>query len=213
MPLLPAVFFAMRLSGKGWENNMKKTYETASDEELVARYQSGEFEIASFLLKKHQPLIEKCTHDLFLKGAEHDDLVQEGRIGLLQAMEKYDPSYGAKFTTYASLIVRGSMIHAVEKANTLYNSLLNSSLPLTEETDRKIDARNESPENEYLDNENAREFYHRLNSSLSPFEKEVLQLLISGLSPTRIASLIGCSAKKIYNTLYRLRNKAQMLVK
>ena len=91
-----------------------QSYQNMSDEELIAALRSGEKEITDYLMDKYKSLVKKKAKALYLIGGETDDLIQEGMIGLFQAVRDYQPDKNTLFSTFANLCVVRQLCKAIE---------------------------------------------------------------------------------------------------
>ena len=82
---------------------MVKDYDTCTDEELIARLRAGEREITDYLIDKYKSLVRTRARALYLVGGDHEDLIQEGMLGLFKAVRDYKPGKEASFATFAGL--------------------------------------------------------------------------------------------------------------
>ena len=76
---------------------MVKDYDTCTDEELIARLRAGEREITDYLIDKYKSLVRTRARALYLVGGDHEDLIQEGMLGLFKAVRDYKPGRGKSF--------------------------------------------------------------------------------------------------------------------
>ena len=86
---------------KDTRDMMVKDYDTCTDEELIARLRAGEREITDYLIDKYKSLVRTRARALYLVGGDHEDLIQEGMLGLFKAVRDYKPGKEASFATYA----------------------------------------------------------------------------------------------------------------
>lgn len=184
---------------------------SVSDENLILSCRAGEMSAFTEIFERYTPMIMKLEKKYYLSDGDSDDLIQEGRIGLFKAIEHYDASFGAKFSTYAYSSIQSEMQHAVERSNRLYNLMLNESVPITDIDEETISGTAESPEEIVLSHENFTSFYNKLKKTLSEFENEVLERYIDGYSTKQIASILDKDTKSIANTVSRIRKKAKNL--
>ena len=84
----------------GWQLDKYNSY---TDEALITMYRQGDMDIMEYLLEKYKPLVLKKTNKLFLIGAETEDLIQEGMVGLFKAIRDYRDDHDASFYTVADL--------------------------------------------------------------------------------------------------------------
>lgn len=195
---------------------MKEIYKSLDDEELLVRYMDGETDVADFLMEKYKYLVRLQAGNMFLLGADHEDLLQEGMIGLFKAIRDYEPGKEASFATFARLCISRQIFTAIEASNRHKHAPLNSYLSLSEqESEQGKEARErlakmtaiESPETLMIDRENMEQLEERLREELSRFELQVLNLYYIGMSTREIAELLNRTEKATDNALQRLKNK------
>ncbi len=183
-------------------------YAAVADEALIARLRGGEQEIMEYLLDKYKYLVRSCAHQMFLKGGDSDDLMQEGMIGLFKAIRDYQPE-GGSFSAFARLCIRRQLYTAIERANRKKHGPLNHYESLQGEM--KEPGHQPSPEDILIDQETGRQFEQKLWDALSSFETEVLQRYLTGMGYREIAAAMGREPKTVDNAIQRIRTKAQRL--
>ena len=99
-------------------------YTSYSDDELIEMINSGDEDAEEYLIKKYLPLVKKEVRFLYLAGAEIEDLLQEGMIGLFHAIRKYDTTKSG-FSTFATLCVRSQIQTAITRSNRQKHAPLN----------------------------------------------------------------------------------------
>ena len=195
---------------------MKELYKTLSDEELIARYMDGDSTVVDFLMDKYKYLVRIQAGNMFLLGADHEDLLQEGMIGLFKAIRDYDPGRDASFQTFAKLCISRQIFTAIEASNRHKHAPLNYYTSLSaEDSEQYKEARErlismttiESPETMMIDKENMAQLEEMLREELSPLEKQVLDLYFIGMSTREIAAILGRTEKATDNALQRLKSK------
>ena len=203
---------------------VKAPYQEQTDEELIARIRSGETGVTEYLLEKYKPLVKKQARTMYLMGGENEDLIQEGMIGLFKAVRDYDCGRDASFYTFADLCISRQMYTAVQASKRLKHSPLNSYVSLYERSSEGTDneeknliealaARTQmSPEELFLDKERVEDLERAIETELSSFEKQVLDLYLTGMSYTQIAKVLGRDEKSTDNALQRLKSKIRRLV-
>lgn len=182
-----------------------------SDEELVKLAKCGDQRAEEMLAIRFGWLVRMCARPLFLMGGDSEDLVQEGMIGLIIAIREYNPQRKTSFRTFAEVCVRNRLHSAVKAASRDKHAPLNRSVSfdsifLTEEENGNIDACD--PESLFIQQENLRERMSQIYCQLSPLETRILQLYLSGLSYSEIASTCRRSIKSVDNAVQRVRRKA-----
>ena len=96
---------------------MKKDYENIPDEELIVRLRDGEEHIIDFIMEKYKDLVKNKGRSMHILGADAEDLIQEGMIGLFKAIRDYDSGRDASFFTFADLCISRQMYTAVQASN------------------------------------------------------------------------------------------------
>lgn len=193
-----------------------------SEEELVALSQQGDHEATNLLLEKYKPMVRGKANTLFLMGADAEDLIQEGMIGLFLALREYDSKREASFRTFANICVAGQMHHAITAASRDKHKPLNKALSLdVEQYGGEGDTLEEflmgmdekDPENLYIDQENVASLMARIRGVLSKLEWEVFTLYINGENYRSIAQKLGKSDKSVDNALNRIKKKVKRACK
>ena len=203
--------------------SMKK-YEEYQDEELIRRLRDGDGSVMDYLMEKYKDLVRRKARLMYLPGADQEDLIQEGMIGLFKAVRDYDCGRDASFYTFADLCISRQMYTAVQASKRLKHSPLNSYVSLYERSSEGTDneeknliealaARTQmSPEELFLDKERVEDLERAIETELSSFEKQVLDLYLTGMSYTQIAKVLGRDEKSTDNALQRLKSKIRRLV-
>ena len=196
---------------KDTRDMMVKDYDTCTDEELIARLRAGEREITDYLIDKYKSLVRTRARALYLVGGDHEDLIQEGRLGRFKAVRDYKPGKEASFATFAGLCIDRQMYSAVASSQRQKHQPLNSfvslSEPVSEQELRLVDE--ETPEEIMISRENVIGMHERIKERLSKFEYQVLELYLKGYDYTQIAEKLGKQPKAIDNALQRIRSKVR----
>ena len=191
-----------------------------SDEELVKLIREKNDENAlEFLLKKYKDTVNMKVGKYFIIGAEKEDMVQEGMIGLYKAIKNYDMDKQSAFKSFANMCIERQMITAIKTSNRQKHIPLNSYLSLNlsagdDETDGKdlLDIFDANLVEDPLDTVTKREYYHfienTIDKSLSDFEKKVLRRFLDGESYEKIAMKLDTPVKSVDNAIQRIRKKA-----
>ena len=196
---------------------MKEDYRQYSDEELLQRLRDGESSITDYIMDKYKGLVRNKARSMYILGADNDDLIQEGMIGLFKALRDYDSGRDASFATFADLCVSRQMYTAVQASRRQKHIPLNTYVSLSggqsqdsEEGEMAgvLAARFEqSPEDLVIDRENVDRLEKIIAKELSAFEKQVLDLYLTGMGYQQIARVLGRDEKSTDNALQRLKNK------
>ncbi len=201
------------------------SYESKTDEELIILIRSNDHTAMEFVLNKYKNLVRSRARTLFLTGADKEDLIQEGMIGLYKAIRDYNPEKNASFTAFAELCINRQMYSAIKGSNTKKNQPLNNyvsfdSMQGIENEGNGIEhifgiipKKNDNPEQLVLDKEAADVLEYTLVGQLSKMEREVLFYYMKDYNYTRIAEALGKEPKAIDNALQRIKKKLTSVVK
>ena len=198
----------------------KHDYDSMQDEEIVAIAQSeGEGEALEYLLNKYKNFVRAKARSYFLIGADHEDIVQEGMIGLYKAIRDYRGDRSAPFHAFAELCITRQIITAIKTATRQKHIPLNSYVSLNrpiyeEDPDRTLlDVITEevpsNPESMLIDREDLSSIEGRIGEMLSDLEKEVLIRYVEGKSYVEIAEEMNRHVKSIDNALQRVKRKLE----
>lgn len=192
-------------------------YEKLADEELAELSASGDRRATEYILTKYKNLVKSRAKAYFLAGADRDDIVQEGMIGLFKAVRDFDVTKQASFRTFAELCIKRQIISAVKASNRQKHMPLNSYVSLSEPlfddnpdkslVDMMVEQADINPEEMLLRREKAEMINAEIADKLSPLEQSVLSLYVSGLDYREIADRLDRTPKSIDNALQRIKNK------
>ena len=200
---------------------MSALYADYSDEELIGLLREGRRDITDYIMEKYKGMVKAKARSMFLLGGDSDDLIQEGMIGLFKAVRDYDSGRDASFSTFAELCVSRQMYTAVQASTRKKHMPLNTYISLygaqgeVEEAElmNAIPADSEkSPEELFIDRENVEVLERTIEKELSAFEKQVLDLYITGMRTAQIARVLGRDAKSTDNALSRIRSKLRKAI-
>ncbi|MGO4995405.1 sigma-70 family RNA polymerase sigma factor [Jeotgalibaca porci] len=179
-----------------------------SIEEMVAAMKEGQIEYFEPLFYRFTPLIKKYMKDYFLEYVEFEDLMQEARLVMLDAVERYDSEKGMRFSGYYRLVLQHHIYGIIRKENAYRRKSDRRAVSFDQllETSHSVQMKFvdfQTPE--YL--LTLRESYEDYGALLSSFEKEVYLLFIRGLSIKSIASNLNVEYVSVKNALERCRQK------
>lgn len=174
-----------------------------SDETLCMLAASGDRVAEEVLVMRYHRLVRVCARPFFLAGGDSEDLIQEAMFGLLKAIREFDPARDASFRTFAEVCIRNRIRSAVSAAGGGKHSPLNNSVPM-ESLQVGIVL---GPEDSFIHREEGVERLQRLQERLSPLERQILSLYLTGLSYQEIGAQIGRPAKSVDNAVQRIRRK------
>lgn len=199
-------------------------YAPSTDEELIDRLRGGEESIMDYICDKYKNLVRSKAKSMYILGADAEDLIQEGMIGLFKAVRDYDCGRDASFYTFADLCISRQMYTAVQAAKrqkhiplNSYVSLYANSAEKEEGEERNLlealaDPAELNPEELFLDKERVAYLEAIIENELSSFEKQVLDLYMTGMTYTQIAKVLGRDEKSADNALQRLKAKIRKLL-
>lgn len=178
-----------------------------TDEALLAAARRGDRVAEETLIVRYTRLVRVCARPLFLAGGDSEDLVQEGLLGLLDAIREFDGGRDAGFATFARVCIQNRLRSAVRSAAREKHMALNAAVPLEEREASEGGQEPENPEDVIIAREAWREEMARLGRELSSFEREVLGQYLDGFSYQEIARATGKSPKAVDNAVQRIRRK------
>lgn len=197
-------------------------YGKITDEELIVRLHGGEEAVVDFLMDKYKNLVKSKAKAMFILGADNDDLIQEGMIGLFKAIRDYSEDREASFKTFANLCISRQMYTAVDNSRRKKHSPLNTYISLyssgsgdgeeSEYIDNLISLSERNPEELLIDNERFNDLLTTIMTALSPLEKRVLELNITGMDYAEIAGVLNRNEKSIDNALTRIKSKIKKII-
>ena len=199
-------------------------YEQATDEELIDRLRNGEESIVDYICDKYKNLVRSKAKSMYILGADSEDLIQEGMIGLFKAVRDYDAGRDASFFTFADLCISRQMYTAVQAAKRQKHIPLNTYVSLYGSFSEKEEGEERNllealanptelnPEEMFLDKERVAYLEEVIENELSSFEKQVLDLYLTGMKYTQIAKVLGKDEKSTDNALQRIKNKLKKLI-
>jgi len=199
-------------------------YSVYADEELICRLRDGEEAIMDYIMKKYKNLVRKNARNMYILGAEEQDLIQEGMIGLFYAIKDYDSGRDASFFTFADLCISRRMYKAIEASKREKHTPLNNYVSLYgDNDDNNKDGKSgfiellsagdiSNPENLLIDQENVKQIEKIVEQELSSFEKQVFDLYITGMKYVQIAKVLGRDEKSTDNALQRIKSKLKKAI-
>ncbi len=172
-----------------------------SDEELVVLARDKNDEAFTLLVSRCSGMLRALSAKYCTGSLESEDLVQEGLLGLLSAVQTYKPSAGVAFRTYAYACARNRMVSALRHRDGV------EAEPLDDEDEPLILSNNDDPASLLVRQEELQQLCERLRAGLSPLEYRVLMAHLGGYSYREIAKRLGITEKAVDNARQRLRRK------
>ena len=195
-------------------------YMELSDEEIIAKIKDGDEKALTYLLEKYKELVNMKVGKYFLIGAEREDIVQEGMIGLYKAIKNFNEEKQNSFKSFANICIERQLITAIKTSNRQKHMPLNSYLSLNnaaydkneENSVELIDTFDGKNVEDPLETIMKKEYYENVQTeiekNLSKFEKQVLDRFIKGESYNVLAKKLDTQVKSVDNAIQRIRKKA-----
>ena len=193
------------------------------DNTLVKRAQAGDLAAEEELLRRYKELARHKANMYYMVGADEDDVLQEGMIGLLKAVRQFDPEKDASFRTFAGICVTTQIISAIRTTQREKHKALNTSVSLDTSIGQKQESASgeapmkledtlmaspaDSPEQMLVVQDIMEYILHNDDKVFSEYELQVLTERMQGKSAEQIAELLGRTKKSVDNCLHRARKK------
>ena len=206
-----------------WEDTLSNRFAEMPDEQVVGQAQQGDSLAIEYLLSKYKNFVRSKARSYFLIGADHEDIVQEGMIGLFKAIRDYQVERLSSVRAFAELCITRQIITAIKTATRQKHVPLNSYVSLNkpiyeEESDRTLmdvitEGRSADPEELLIGQESYVSIESQIDEVLSPLERRVLSAYLDGKSYQEIAKMLGRHVKSIDNALQRVKHKLEKLIR
>lgn len=194
-------------------------FEQLSDEQLVGQVHLGNSDALDFLISKYRLFVKSKARSYFLVGADKEDIVQEGMIGLYKAIRDFRGDKLASFRAFAELCITRQIITAIKTATRQKHIPLNSYVSLDkpifdEESERTLmdiitSPVTDNPEHLMINREEYSHLEAKMNEVLSELERQVLTLYLEGQSYNEISEELNRHVKSIDNALQRVKRKLE----
>ncbi len=191
-----------------------------TDEQIISQIEQGNDNALAYLLEKYKDIVNMKVNKYFMIGAEREDVIQEGMIGLFKAIKGFNPEKQSSFKSFANICIERQLITAIKTSNRQKHMPLNSYLSLNtsayenndEDSVELIDTFNNKTIEDPLETIMKKEYYDHIenavNKNLSKFEKQVLDRFLKGESYIKIAQRLETPVKSVDNAIQRIRKKA-----
>lgn len=193
--------------------------EHLTDEEIVTLAKDGDVLALEYLISKYKNFVRAKARTYFLIGADREDIIQEGMIGLYKAIRDYRYDRQASFRAFAEICVTRQIITAIKTATRQKHMPLNSYVSLNkpvyeEESERTLSdvipqGKTGNPEDMFIDQEDYLDIESSMQRILSPLEQDVVNLYLEGKSYVEIAQQLGRQVKSVDNALQRVKRKLE----
>lgn len=204
------------------EQNTSKAYiclEKMSDESIIELIKNGDINAQEYIMDKYKSVVKSKARAYFLIGADREDIIQEGMIGLYKAVRDYQTDRNASFRSFADICINRQMITAVKTATRQKHIPLNSYVSLNKPVfddeaihtymDMLKEYETANPESMFISRENRTYIESNLTKILSVFELKVLSLYLQGKTYAEIGESLNKPEKSIDNALQRVKKKIE----
>lgn len=192
------------------------------DKRMLALIDNGDKQALEDLMNKYHELVKMKSSRFFMYGAENNDIIQEGMIGLYKAIKDFNMQKNISFRTFANLCIERQLITAIKTANRYKHSPLNSAISINYSTNMndeekeiiefmRFDTIDDDPSEIIVKNEYYANVYDAIDRNLSKHEKEVLVQYQKGKSYAEIAEILDCKPKSVDTAMTRIRKKANRI--
>ena len=175
---------------------------------LIKQYREGNESAMGELLEKYKGLVNSIARDFYLKGVDRDDIIQEGMIGLFNAIVTFSLDGDAAFITYAHECVRNRILDCIRNGKRLKNKALSDSVPIRSVED--ADSNGLTPEEIAINTEEIETLKLIIVTSLTNDERKILNMYYDGKSYSQIAEALGKNSKYVDNALQKIRRKIKV---
>ena len=199
---------------------METKYAEYAEEELVKFAQGGDDDAEEFLIRKYKDVVRGKAHLYFMVGADSEDIMQEGMIGIFKAIKGYNDTKSASFRTFAEICINRQIITAIKRATRLKHSPLNTSVSLNRpisETDPLKTLEETLSSNSNTDPEALLLLKEELDyiegngaEIFSDLELRVWNEFLQGKTYLEIAQITGKAPKAIDNAIQRTKRKMEL---
>ncbi len=204
------------------QSKVYTNFEDIPDEQIADLARENDAYAQEYLLNKYKNFVRAKARSYFLIGADREDIVQEGMIGLYKSIRDFKSSKLTSFRAFAELCITRQIITAIKTATRQKHRPLNSYVSLNkpvydEESDRTLidvlsSGKVSNPEDIFIGKEDFSTIETKMTKMLSPLEMKVLQKYIEGKSYQEISAELGRSVKSVDNALQRVKNKIEKLI-
>ncbi len=204
---------------------MKSVYENLKDEELITLLRGGELEVMDYLMDKYKNLVRSRAKSMYILGADTEDLIQEGMIGLFKAVRDYDFGRDAGFYTFAQLCISRQIYTAVQASGRKKHMPLNTYVSFYStaseageegtpvELSNVLSSEEKNPEEALIAQENVEYIEKIIQSELSILERQVMDLYLTEIGTVEISKILGIDEKSADNALQRAKTKIRKAMK
>ena len=182
------------------------------DRDLIHQARGGDREALNALMERYKTMVKAKARGYYIAGADMEDTIQEGMIGLYNAYASYDEDKDASFKTFATLCVERAMVSAVRKATATSQIPVEKVVSISDQDGEGLeeileDGKAGDPEEIYLRKSHTQMLHKYAEEHLSSKELQVLRQYLQGNSQSEIAEILGISRTSVDNALSRIKGK------
>lgn len=191
------------------------------DEQIVIEAKKGNVGALNYIIEKYKNMVVSISSKYFIIGAEKEDIIQEGMIGLFKSIRNFEDGKQSSFKSFADLCIKRQLITAIKTSTRQKHIPLNSYLSLnknayeTEGDLELIDILNaeviEDPLDTITNKESVENIENQMQNILSEFEKNVLDKYLKGYSYNQIAQKLDTHVKSVDNAIQRIKKKVSKI--
>ena len=196
-------------------------YTQMTDEKLIENIKQEDQKALDCLIERYNDVVSMKANKFFMVGAEKEDMIQEGMIGLYKAVKSYNTEKQNSFKTFANMCIERQLITAVKNSNRQKHIPLNSSISLNaaayddnEDMDKMdvLDVKTLNDPSEIIaDREYFENIENKIKENLSEFELQVLYEYEKGKTYAAIAEKLNAKIKSVDTAIQRIRKKANKI--
>ena len=196
-------------------------YTQMTDEKLIENIKQEDQKALDCLIERYNDVVSMKANKFFMVGAEKEDMVQEGMIGLYKAVKSFNTEKQNSFKTFANMCIERQLITAVKNSNRQKHIPLNSSVSLNaaayddnEDMDKMdvLDVKTlDDPSDIIADREYFENIENKIKENLSDFELQVLYEYEKGKTYAAIAEKLNAKIKSVDTAIQRIRKKANKI--
>lgn len=200
----------------------KEQFTVLEDEQIVEQVHAGDSDALDYLITKYRNFVRAKARSYFLIGADREDIVQEGMIGLYKSIRDFKEDKLSSFKAFAELCITRQIITAIKTATRQKHIPLNSYISLDkpiydEESDRTLldvisGTKELNPEELIINQEEFHDIEMKMDELLSDLERKVLALYLDGRSYQEISEDLNRHVKSIDNALQRVKRKLEKYI-
>lgn len=203
---------------------MSNSYKNENDYELLYLVSENNDDARDIFYSKYENVIKikasKYKKYVESMGYDFSDILQEGRLGLTNAINSFKEHKDVQFHTFANLCIDRQLATFIRDISRDKHKLLNTSISLDSTTNSVgrplteiiLDERNIDPELSFIEAEEKEELYNKIDDILTTTEKDVFDLRIQGFSYKEIANILDITPKAVDGTISRIKNKLSNIV-